>query len=474
MNIFNNLKWNTFSQIFKIATQLVGIIYLARIIAPSEYGIMAMAGVIINFASLFRDLGTSAAIIQKEILNDNIKSTVFWLNFILGLMVSLSICISSPLFSEVYQQPKLLIILPLLSISFIISGSSSLHLALLERESKFNVISKVEVFSSLISLIVAVLMANHNFGVYSLVAQSLLNALISGIFFWAFSPWYPKCKPKNIREGLKDIFRFTSQLSLFNMINFFSRNLDSFLIGKYMSASTLGAYNLAYRIMLFPLTSLTFIANRSLFPILSKKKNEYEEIEKIYLNTIYIIWFITLPLIAIITSLNDIFVLIVFGEKWSLTAQILLWLAPTAILQSVLSTTGTIFMSQGKTGTLLLLGIQGTILTAIAFISSLSIGIIELSKFYFIANLIHFTPCMYFTMKTIKSGIGKIVNKTYPLFIAAAISFVTIYFSKNYFEANIKSFISLGALGIFIYVAVLIPTNEIKTFIGKRKNKLGF
>lgn len=474
MNIFNNLKWNTFSQIFKIATQLVGIIYLARIIAPSEYGIMAMAGVIINFASLFRDLGTSAAIIQKETLNDNIKSAVFWLNFILGLIVSLSICISSPLFSEVYQQPKLLIILPLLSISFIISGSSSLHLALLERESKFNVISKVEVFSSLISLIVAVLMANHNFGVYSLVAQSLLNALISGILFWVFSPWYPKCKPKNIKESLKDIFRFTSQLSLFNMINFFSRNLDSFLIGKYMSASTLGAYNLAYRIMLFPLTSLTFIANRSLFPILSKKKNEYEEIEKIYLNTIYIIWFITLPLIAIITSLNDIFVLIVFGEKWSLTAQILLWLAPTAILQSVLSTTGTIFMSQGKTGTLLLLGIQGTILTAIAFISSLSIGIIELSKFYFIANLIHFIPCMYFTMKTIKSGIGKIVNKTYPLFIAAAISFVTIYFSKNYFEANTKSFISLGALGVFIYVAALIPTNEIKIFIEKRKNKLGF
>lgn len=82
MSIFNNLKWNTFSQVFKILTQLISIVYLARIIPPNEYGIMAMAGVVMNFASLFRDLGTSAAIIQKEQLQDETKSAVFGLIFV--------------------------------------------------------------------------------------------------------------------------------------------------------------------------------------------------------------------------------------------------------------------------------------------------------------------------------------------------------------------------------------------------------
>ncbi|EFA8777689.1 O105 family O-antigen flippase, partial [Escherichia coli O105] len=226
MSIFNNLKWNTFSQVFKILTQLISIVYLARIIPPNEYGIMAMAGVVMNFASLFRDLGTSAAIIQKEQLQDETKSAVFWLNFLLGFLVFIIIITLTPFISHLYNQPKLLIVLPLLSFSFIISGSSSLHLAMLERESKFFIISKIEVFSAALSLLLAIILANNSFGIYSLVFQSLLNSLSSAVLLWIVSPWRPKGKPRHVINHLKEIFRFTSQLSLFNIINFFARNLD--------------------------------------------------------------------------------------------------------------------------------------------------------------------------------------------------------------------------------------------------------
>ncbi|TBM00970.1 lipopolysaccharide biosynthesis protein [Hafnia paralvei] len=469
MSIFNNLKWNAVSQIFKIATQVVSMVYLARLIPPAEYGIMAMATVITNFAVLFRDLGTSAAIIQKDNLDETTTSSVFWLNSFLGLVVSIIIIITSPLLSYIYHQPQLISILILLSLNFLISGTSSLHLALLERKSQFNIIAKIEIFSFLIALIVAIVMAAQGFGVYSLVCQSLVSTFGSACLLWHYSPWRPKGRPKNMIANLKQIYKFSSQLSLFNIINYFSRNLDSFLIGRYMPASTLGAYNLAYRIMLFPLTSLTFIANRSLFPILSQKKNNYNDIEKIYLNTIYLIWFITLPFITIISSLNDVFILAIFGNNWLLSADILIWLAPTAIIQSVLSTTGTIFMSQGRTGILLALGIQGTILTGLAFLIGIQHGIVELAKYYFIANVVHFIPCMFFTMHIIRSKLLKVIIKTYPLFFSAGIAYILLWNLKTNFDNSLSSLIILSLIGFSTYIVLLLPTRSIRDYISKKR-----
>lgn len=469
MSIVNNLKWNATSQLFKIIAQLISMIYLARLISPNEYGIMAMAAIVINFALLFRDLGTSAAIVQREQVTEELKSSIFWLNFILGGLVFLAVFTLSPLFSGFYNEPKLKYVLWILSINYLFLGSSSLHLSLMERESKFKIISKIEMSSYGIGLLVAIVMAKMNFGVYSLVFQSIIGTFISSILFWYSSPWKPKFKIE--KKEIKSIFNFSYQLSFFNFINYFARNLDSFLIGKYMSASILGAYNLAYRIMLFPLTSITFITNRSLFPILSQKKNNYKEIEFIYLNTIYIIWLITLPVTVSLASLNELFIDVIFGSKWHLSADILLWLAPTAIIQSVLSTTGTIFMSQGRTGILALLGIQGVILTTIAFIAGINVNIITLAKYYFIANLIHFIPCMIITMAIIKSNAVKILKKTIYLFISAFLSYLTIVYIKKYFNTSLSSLIILSAINFIIFLLLLLPTKECRMFI-KNKFKL--
>lgn len=465
MSIFNNVKWNAISQLFKIIAQLISMIYLARLISPSEYGIMAMSAIVINFAILFRDLGTSAAIVQRDHVTEELKSSVFWLNFALGFLVFLTVFSIAPLFSNFYNEPKLTHVLWILSVNFIFLGSSSLHLSLMERGSKFKIISKIEMASYGIGLLVAIVMANMNFGVYSLVFQSVTGTFLSSFLFWFFSPWKPKFKIKP--KEIKSIFNFSYQLSFFNFINYFARNLDSFLIGKYMSTTVLGSYNLAYRIMLFPLTSITFITNRSLFPILSQKKHNYKEIECIYLNTIYIIWLITLPITISLASLNEMFIQVIFGDNWKLSAEILFWLAPTAVIQSVLSTTGTIFMSQARTGILSLLGIQGVILTGVAFISGINIDIITLAKYYFIANFIHFIPCMIITMAIIKSNIYMVVKKTYPLFIASFISYSLIINLKNLFVINIYSLIVLSAINVIIFVAVLSPTKECRTLFKK-------
>ncbi|HIB9002822.1 TPA: lipopolysaccharide biosynthesis protein [Raoultella ornithinolytica] len=281
MSLLSNAKWNAFSQFFKVGVQIINLIYLAKIIPPSEYGIMAMAVVITNFGILLRDLGTSAAIIQRKELTDSIKNTIFWLNAILGFSLATAIILLSPIVARIYNQPELTQVLMLLSITFPLSSCAATHLALMERESQFRLISIIEVSSSLISVIVAVILANFGFGVYSLVAQAIVINLMSALQFWNASKWRPSKKLSIKLTDLKDIFGFSANLSLFNLINYFSRNADSFIIGKYMTTAVLGSYNLAYRIMLFPLQSLTFVASRSLYPILSRHQEKNDEIKNV-------------------------------------------------------------------------------------------------------------------------------------------------------------------------------------------------
>nr|WP_267284698.1 oligosaccharide flippase family protein [Klebsiella pneumoniae] len=146
MNLINSAKWVAFSQFFKVIVQLVNIVYLARLIPPSEYGIMAMALVVINFGLLIRDLGTAAAIIQRKEIDDGIINSIFWLNLFMGLFIAVAIIFASPLIASFFHTPKLIYVLLLISLIFPISSSSAAHLALLERASKFRVISLIEIF----------------------------------------------------------------------------------------------------------------------------------------------------------------------------------------------------------------------------------------------------------------------------------------------------------------------------------------
>lgn len=459
MSLINNAKWNFLSQSFKILAQLVNVVYLAKIIPPAEYGIMAMAMVIINLGTLLRDLGTSAAIIQRKELTDKLVNTVFWLNVIMGVGLCIIVLCSSSLIASIYHQPKLLYVMIMLSVVFPLSSCAAAHLALLERESQFRKVSIIEVSSSLVSVIVAIVLANMGFGVFSLVAQAVVINAMSAVQFWLASSWRPSFKQLIDLGELRQIFGFSANLSLFNFINYFSRNTDSFIIGKFMNATILGSYNLAYRIMLFPLQSLTFVAARSLYPILSKSQDDNTEISKIYLNCIFVILLITAPLMSGLAFYSIPFVSIVFGEQWHLTADILKWLAPTAIIQSVLSTAGSVFMAKGRTDVLMKLGIVGAILQVSSFMIGVHFDITIFAMCYLIANILNFFPVMFLLMKVINGTFISLLYKIAPIFGSVIVMISLLHVISGVYPTNkitgafqLVSFSFLGALIYFVAI----------------------
>lgn len=454
MSALSNAKWIAVSQSCRLILQLVGLTILARLVSPTEYGLMAMATVVTNFALLLRDLGTSAAIIHKHEIEDDTICTVFWINISMGCIVGVLLMLSTPYFSRIFNSSELSTILWILALSFPIASLSSVHQALLERKSAFRVLARIEIVSAICGLLVAIIAAWLGAGVYSLVGQTLVTIILSSSQLWIASDWIPRFYAN--KSELKYLADFSGNLTLFNVINYFSRNADGIIIGHYFSAAILGAYSLAYRIMLFPIMSLSGVASRALYPVISRQQSDLLAMKKLYLRVIAIISFIVAPLMAGLVILREPFIHIVFGEKWSLVPSLLLWLAPTGFIQSLVSTTGAIFMARGSTYILMRLGIMSAILQVGAFIVGANYNVEYMAAFYFLANIINAIPCLYFTMRQLNGTLSELGRELIAPAICSGImicglSLIRFFYIKNGENIDLLTFILYVFCGVVGY-----------------------
>lgn len=460
MSLINGIKWVSLSQLSKILSQVISMVVLARLIPPSEFGVMSIAMVVVAFSSLFRDLGTSSAIIQRKHLTQELLSAIFGLNIITASLITFIIIIFSPFVASFFNESKLIYVLPILSLSFPIMGLGSVQLSLLERDSIFKPVAIIEILASFISLLLAIISAFIGFGVYSLVILNIASAIISTSLLWLVNKWRPSKEHLFNLKEIKGIFSFSGHLTLFNLINYFSRNADNIIIGKVLGTTILGAYSLAYRIMLFPLQSMTFVISRTLYPVMSRSQNDNNEIYKLYIKITNLIFFIVCPLMLGLTILREPFVILVFGEKWMLTADILLWLAPTAIIQAILSTTGSVFMAKGKTNILFLLGILGMILQVGAFIIGAQYDIVTLSKLYFYSNVLNAILPLTLVVKLLHGKMNLFLVSFLPIIFINFITFICVYYilKLNMFnKINMFNFIIVILGTIIFYLLISIP-----------------
>jgi PST family polysaccharide transporter len=464
MSVINNTKWLMISQIFKVGLQLISITFLTHLIEPSEYGLMAMATIAINFGSIIRDLGTSSALIQRKNLTQSIISTVFWLNILMGCVVGFTLAINAQFIAAAFKEPLLKNILVLLSITFPIVSSSAAHQAIQERNSKFKSVALIEITSSSIALVVAIISAYLKGGVYSLVYQAIVYSSLSTIGLWYTSTWRPAFVV--CYSDLKQVFLFGGNLTLTNIVDYFSRNSDGIIIGHFFGALILGAYSIAYRIMLFPILNLTSIITRALFPILSQKQDDLKQIKKLYLNSVLFISSITAPLMFGVTILRNEFSLVAFGPKWDLVPSLILWLAPMGFLLSIKGSANSVLMAMNKTKLILNITIVSSIAQiAVFFIASLY-DINVLVILYFLLTVVIVVAFLYITTKVISTSVREFFNiiKAPLISTTCMAAFLCLYLElvddigNIYF--NLLMPVTIGAL-VYVVTYCVFFDNEI-------------
>lgn len=417
----SNARWIAVSRVVSVAVQLLSVMWLARLLTPADYGVVAMALVVTNLATLVRDMGTGLALIQKEDLKEETILTAFWFTAGLGAALGLLVAGLAPLMAHVFEASAVSGVLWVLATTFPILGSTTVHQALLERDSRFPLLARIEAVSAVSGLAAGVSAAYLGAGPYSLAFISLTQALVSSSQLWIASPLRPHWMWN--RHEFRAIRRFSDYLVGFNIINYFSRNADSMIVGRVLGADSLGLYSLAYKIMLFPLRNLTFVASRALYPVMSRQQAAPEEMAELYLRTLGVIAFVTAPMMAGLFVLRDLFVAVLLGSKWAAIGDILAWLAPVGFIQSLTSTTGSVLMARGRTNVLFYLGIVGTILVVAAFLIGVQWGVVGVAAGYCIENVVEFVPVFYIVFRELGQDLSRFFR---TILVPASLSIVMV------------------------------------------------
>jgi PST family polysaccharide transporter len=384
------VKWSSVSQIARQAMQFITAAILAHLLSPSDFGLLGMATLVTGFITLFQDLGTSAAIIQRKDISDKLLSSIFWINVAFGLLGTVILYLVSPLVANFYHEPKLSEILQVLSLNFFLSGVSILHKSLLQRDLSFNTLAKIEIVAIIFGSIVGIGSALLGAGVWSLVYQTLAIVILTTVLLWVSTSW----KPKIIFDWseVKQISSYSLNLAGVNIFNYFIRNADYLLIGKFLGSKELGYYTLAYRLMLFPLQNISHVIARVMFPVFSQIQDDNAKFRLVYLKATSTIALITFPLMVGLWAVAEPFVLALFGSQWRPVIWLLMILAPVGMAQSVETTVGTIYQAKGRTDWMLRWEFAAGLWTVTAFVIGLRWGILGVATAYAISSFASVYP----------------------------------------------------------------------------------
>ncbi len=397
------IAWNVVSRTGRITIRFgIGII-LARLLSPREFGLVAMVTVITNFANIFAELGFSAALIQKKDINPEHLSSVFWLNLGAGFFLMMLFMAGSPLVAIFYEEPVLIPLTMLISTNFLISALNIVQNTLLTKSLDFRTLSIVEISAVGISGTVAVIMAYTGFGVWSLAVQSVILSSVTAILLWKFSNWYPSFTFK--WHAVQDLLGFSMNLFGTQLLNYWVRNIDYVLIGKFLGTNPLGVYNRAYDLMLFPLNNVSRVLSRVMFPSFSIIQEDKKRVKNIFLKVTRTIALVTFPLMLGLFVTVDVFVITLYGTKWVEMIPILRILCLVGLMQSIGTLNGNLYLSQGRADLQFRVSLVVKIIGITGIVIGLKWGIIGVAIGYAITSVINAYPAFYFA--------GRLVNLTY-------------------------------------------------------------
>lgn len=435
-----------------VIIQLIVQAFLARIISPRDFGIVSAVNVFLVFFQLIADFGVGPAIIQNKELKKNEINSIFGFSFymavVLGIIfVALGIPISWFYGNDVYRSISIVLGICVFFYALLVVPQS-----LLLREKNFKVVNITVIISSLASGAISVVLAYLGFSYYSIIIGNTVKAVTLFLVFYLITK--PTFTFKFSLDPLKKIYAFSRNQFLFNFINYFSRNLDNLLIGRFFSASALGYYDKAYTVSLYPNQVLTSLVTSVIHPVMSDFQNEKDKIKNVYLRISNVLALIGMPLSVFLYFSAQEIIIFMFGNDWYGSIETFQLLAISVWLQMILSSTGAIFQSGNRTDLLLLSGVLSAILNITAIVIGIFLGQIEyVALLLVVAFSINFIQANYLLMiRLFHSSLLEFAKVLVKPVLMAAMQFAVFIFLP---ELTFALFINLMIKGL-IFVAVWI------------------
>ncbi len=408
-------------------------IVLARLLDPSDFGLIAMASVFTALMAVLIDLGIPSALIQRAKLDPEHLDTGFWMGAAIGASLLVAGLLAAPLIAWMFDEPRLAGVVRLLSVNFVFVGLSGTATAVLKRGMQFKLLAIRSISASLVGGVVGITMAVMQFGAYSLVGQRLAETLTQLALLWIACPWRPSMRfsPGHGR----DLLSFGLNVLGTRVMNFFSRRSDDFLIGFFLGSVALGYYVVAYRLIRIVLEVLTKSLSSVLLPALSRLQHDRGRLREAYLRALRLLAMVTVPVFAGIGVLAPNLVIALFGDAWRPSINVTRILSVAGLLQALFFLNAPTMKAIGKPSWVMRMAVLDGITNVAAFAIAVHWGIAAVAAAFTI-RLVLFSPLRFYLLrKLIDVDTGSFFRQLVPALLAAA-TMSAVAMCVQYFAAT--------------------------------------
>jgi len=297
----------------QIITFIVGII-LARLLEPEEFGMIGMITIFIAVSETFISSGFGPALIRKNDCTEADYSTVFFFNMAAGVLFFLLLFLLAPVISSFYREPQIILIIRVIAVVLIIDSLTLIQRTILTRRIDFKLQARISIIAGIISGIISIWMAYKGYGVWSLVAKTIIQKGVTSLLLWAWNRWIPQ--PVFSMASFRDLFGFGSNVLMANLLDTVYRNVYYLVIGKYFSATELGYFTRADRFKALPSENISNVISKVSYPVLSEIKNDTVKLKAGYKRLIKSTMLISFVLMIGMAAVAEPMVLTLIGEKW--------------------------------------------------------------------------------------------------------------------------------------------------------------
>lgn len=311
----SSIKWTAVETAARQGVQLVLAIILARLLTPEEFGVMAVASVILAVSNTLIGGGFGVALIQKKNLTYEDTSSVFFLGVFMSCLMAAVLVAAAPWIASFFGMPVLEPVSKVLSVTFVISSLGGVHSSLLAKNLKFGALARISLSASVVSSLVAVVLAWRGFGIWSLVGQSLVATAVSSLVVWLVSDWRPR--PVFSLAALRPLFRFGGFIVAAGLLETVFGRIYTLLIGKFYTAADLGLYNRADSTLALPNNFTSGIINKIAMPLFAAASHDPDLLQRSFRKAMRITYYVHAPIIAGLFVAAESLVLTLFGSQWA-------------------------------------------------------------------------------------------------------------------------------------------------------------
>ena len=448
--------WIAVAKYSGIVIQLLISAILARKISPAAFGTIAVAMVVMYFLDILADIGIGPAVVQYKQLTRSHLNSLFTLTAYLGVLLTAILYLLSGVIADYYADAMLERVCQVMSLAIFFHSLNVVPNALMRKDKRFQTIAYRTLFFRILSGSIAVWGAFHGWGIYALLVSPILSAI--GVFCVNYYNYPLRWVLRMNNEAVKMVASFSVFQFAFSFCNYFSRNLDKLIIGKFFSLTQLGYYDKSYHLMMLPIQNVSYVIDPVLHPVLSTFQNSKHELKVKNQKLAIIISNISFPIGLMLYFCGAELIRIVYGGQWDAAIPVFRILALSLPLQMILSTNVPVFQAAGKTNHLFFSGMLNTFCTVTGFfIAAHWGGSIEAVAWSWDITLVINFINTYFILHviTLKETVGSFYKSLLPQCVNSIVVFVAIsYISMQLYFENL--FLNLTFKGILVSLMTLL------------------